>query len=457
MNKPFVPPYPKPYTGKLSLFKRFFKGYGSWIHTLFERSYTMKMGEIKLPKLHFYIPNETSLVKRILEKESEHFPKHRLLHKMLFPLIGNSAFSTNGTLWKHQRAMINPGFAHASLKRSFPIMQQATQDMLGRIKQVTLSEPLQIDPYLTHVTADIIYRTLFSLPLKESDALKLYDAFHHYQRLIQPATLMGAYGVPTGFLNRKLKHHAAIIHDVFAPAIKVRYEAFEVHQEDAPRDILASLLAAKHPETGERFSYQDLVDQISLIFLAGHETSASALTWALYLLASCPEWQEIVHQEIIASYPEGILDDQAIRLLPQTLNVFKETLRLYPPISFFMRTVMEETSMRNKIMQPDALIVISPWLLQRNENYWPCPHGFSPERFAEKEQAQACKEAYLPFGKGPRICVGAGFAQQEAVIILAEMVAHFRLSVAEGCTPEPISKLTTRPKHGVRLRLERRD
>lgn len=447
----FVPPYPKPHRSKLSRLARFGVGWGSWIHTLYEKSYRMKMGEVKLPGMHFFLPNEVGLVNRVMDNPKE-FPKHQFLHEILEPLIGDSVFSINGEAWKHARAMVNPAFAHTHITKVFATMDGAALELVERIRTRDLSRPLLIDPFMTHVTADIIFRTILSDKLSEEEALRIYGAFERYQKYVQPSMILRSYGLPVGYYKRKLLKAAKEIHDVFTPPIKARHAAFHAGEE-GPDDILKTLMEAKHPVTGAPFTYKELVDQVAIIFLAGHETSASALTWALYLLASCPHIQEAVRQEAAAS---AMGEVASIRQLERTKDVFRETMRLYPPVSFLMRQVAEPMEMRGKPLKPDDLLVVSPWLVQRNEDNFPCPHAFQPERFTDPAQQEACRHAYLPFGKGPRICIGAGFAQQEAVLILARMVEAFELSVPEGEKPEPVYRLTLRPKHGIRLTLKAR-
>ena len=133
--------------------------------------------------------------------------------------------------------------------------------------------------------------------------------------------------------------------------------------------------------------------------------------------------------------------------------MFQETLRLYPPVSFFLRAVTKPTKMRGKSMKAGAMLVISPWLIQRNSNHWKCPHAFDPERFSREEDKAACRHAFMPYGKGPRICVGAGFANQEGVLVLSAILRAFRIDALADDKPEPVSRLTLRPKNGARVML----
>jgi cytochrome P450 len=448
MTVRFTPPYPQPHATRSSLFKRFLRGWNSWIHVLFDKSYTMKMGEIHTPALSFYIANELPLVRRILETDAEIFPKHAFLQDLLDPLIGNSVFSSNGQDWRDQRAMVNPAFSHTALKRVFPMMAAAVDDLLATMRGLDLAKPVAIDPLATHIAADVIFRTMFSRPLDARGAREIFEAFHDYQKQAQRSSMLRLYRLPGfGYLGRA-RRAAARIHAVFAGIVAERYAATHVRHERG-EDILQSLIDARHPHTGAAFTEQEVMEQISTIFLAGHETAASAITWALYLLARDPALQAAIRAET----GEVPLTYESLKALGVTRNVFRETLRLYPPLSFLVRSVTCPVDMRDKHLDPGAMLVVSPWLVQRNRDNFPEPHGFDPDRFDDPDQADACRHAYLPFGKGPRVCIGAGFAQQEALLTLAGIVRTFDLATILGDDPEPISRLTLRAGNGVRLLL----
>ncbi len=449
----FTPPYPVPHKSKASLVKRFFEGWNSWIHTLFERSYTMKMGEIHLPRLDFYIANDLSIVDEVMDDKQRIYPKHNFLRELLDPLIGNSVFSANGKDWDNQREMVNPAFTHTNLKRVFPVMQQAVDDLVGQIRTLDLSKPVDVELLMTHVAADIIFRTIFSVKLDADGARQIYTAFHRFQKNIQPSAMLRLYGLPLLNYRKRAYRAAAEVHAVFAPIVRARYDAYHQRGEHGPSDILLSLLEARHPETGKPFTFDEIINQVSTIFLAGHETAASSMSWALYLLAECPHLQIALRGEMQAADGDGPIAFESLKSLNQLRNLFRETLRLYPPVSFFVRALTKPTTMREKLMKAGSMIVISPWLIQRNPENFPCPHAFDPDRFTQPEQAEACRRAYMPFGKGPRVCVGAGFAQQEAMLVLGSIVRNFELACPPGRKPQPVSRLTLRSKDGISLNL----
>lgn len=450
----FIPPYPVPHRNKASLVKRFFEGWNSWIHTLFERSYTMKMGEIHLPKLDFYIANDLAIVDEVMDDKQRTYPKHEFLRELLDPLIGNSVFSANGKDWNNQREMVNPAFTHTNLKRVFPVMKEAVDDIVTQIRGLDLTKPVSVEPLMTHVAADIIFRTIFSVKLDTEGANQIYNAFHRFQQNIQPSAMLRLYGLPMFGYRRRAYRAAAKVHAVFAPIVRARYDAYHERGEHGPSDILLSLLEARHPETGVPFSFDEIINQVSTIFLAGHETAASSMSWALYLLAECPHLQVALREEMRGVDGDRPIAFESLKSLNMLRNLFRETLRLYPPVSFFVRAVTKPTTMREKAMKPGNMIVISPWLIQRNEENFPCPHAFDPDRFTQPEQAEACRRAYMPFGKGPRVCVGAGFAQQEAMLVLGSIVRTFQLACPSGAKPQPVSRLTLRSKRGIFLNFQ---
>ena len=463
MSALFTPPYPVPPKTKPGLIRRFRVGWNSWIHTLFEKSYTMKMGELHLPRLDIYMANDPDVVHRVLDDVRDAddgnpgtFPKHWMVNDILDPLIGNSVFNANGAEWENQRRMVNPAFQHTHLRAAFPLMQAAVDEVIGRMAAEDLAGPVHIDPFMTHVAADIIFRTLFSVALDEEGARRIFEAFHRFQSQMQPSITLHIFGLPRLGYRRRAIRAAAKIHAVFAPIVRARHEAYHARSDKGPADILQSLLDARHPETGAPFTVEQLIDQISTIFLAGHETAASVMTWASYILSECPDVQGAMRAEVAEAAGNAPIGYETLRRLPLTRNVFRETLRLYPPVSFLLREVTAPIRFRDKQLKAGAMVAVSPWLIQRSPDNWTCPHAFDPDRFERPEEQEACRHAYLPFGRGPRVCIGAGFAQQEAMLLLASMVRRFDLSSIADDKPDPVSRLTLRPRRGVRAMLRDR-
>lgn len=453
----FIPPYPKPHRSKTSFLMRFFRGWNSWLDVLFEKSYTMKMGQIRQPGLDIFMVNDPAWVKRILVDEPKKYPKHRIMHRMLEPLLGNSIFTTNGEIWERQRRLVDAGFGQARLRLVFPLMTAAIDDMLGRMRQVKAGEPYEVDPEMTHVTADVIFRTILSETLTDKAAHEIFEAFNDFQVHAQRALMLSVYKLPTYFSERASKKAASKIRPVIADVIAKRYAEKQAGIDQHYEDILAGIMEAVDPVAHDSFTYDEMVDQICMLFLAGHETTASSLTWSLYLISNCPDLQNAMRAEIEKIAPNRDFYFEDIKHLNVTTNVFKEALRLYPPVGFFSREATEDHCIRNKDIKTGSALLVSPWLIQRHSDHWQDPHAFIPERFDTEAGKESCKHAYLPFSKGPRVCTGQGFAMQEAVLILASIVRAFEIGKVENHIPKPVGRVTIRPDNGVKVTLTPRN
>jgi len=454
----FCPAYPKPRKSKMSRFLMFFSARRSWLDSLYERSYSMKMGEVHLPGLDLYMVNEPASVKRVLVDQSVDFPKSDLLRVALKPLLGDSIFTTNGEQWKRQRAMMEPAFAQARINVAFPVMQDATEAMLERLEALPDGAEHDVEIEMTHVTADIIFRSIFSVPLEGADAHRVFDAFARFQSLAPRLLLPSIYGLRWLVLPWDVwrsRQAAAEIRKLLEGLIRPRFEGYHagsgVHE-----DILEAFLNARDKATDKPFTFDELVDQVAMLFLAGHETSASALTWALYLMAKSPDVQGRMHEEALRLGPIQRSDASTMKQLEVTWNVFRETLRLFPPVGFMARQASKTCPMRDKTVEKGASVVISPWLIHRHRDHWDQPDAFNPDRYLNDQSRESLQKAYLPFGMGPRVCMGASFALQEAALILSTVARHFQLFAVPGHVPQPVGRLTIRSANGVRLTLRKR-
>jgi cytochrome P450 len=218
-----------------------------------------------------------------------------------------------------------------------------------------------------------------------------------------------------------------------------------------PRDLFDLMDAARDPETGKGFSDAQLVDEVATMILAGHETTATALFWALYLLALDPETQEEVASETHGEHLDSMADIDRQKF---TRAVIEETMRLYPPAFLVARAAREKDNAAGVEIGKGDIIMIAPWLLHRHEKLWDQPNAFIPKRFMSKEAPD--RFAYLPFGAGPRVCIGAPFAQAESVLALARLIGAFRIELADRVPVIPLGVVTTQPDHSPLFRITRR-
>lgn len=209
---------------------------------------------------------------------------------------------------------------------------------------------------------------------------------------------------------------------------------------------------ARDPVEGDQFTLDETVDQICMLFLAGHETSASAMGWSVYLLSHSAHLQNEILAEIQAVIGDREIEYGDTNKLKTVYNLFREALRLYPPVGCFLREAEESTELRGKPVKQGSLVLVSPWLVQRHRKLWDRPDEFDPARFETPEGKASAKCAYLPFSKGPRVCAGQAFAIQEAVLILASLVRRFRIEPDAEHTPKPAGRVTLRSDNGIRVR-----
>ena len=450
----FIPPYPKPHKTKSSFFLRFFRGWHSWLHVLFEKSYSMRMGEIRQPGGSVFMVNEPKWVKHILVDEARAFPKHDLMHQLLEPLLGVSIFTTNGEVWERQRRLVDQAFAQARLQLVFPAMQESVSALLLRLDKVADGRDFEVDGEMTYVTADVMFRTILSETLAEADAKSIYESFLQFQKHAQRASLLLMYHLWSWPVRFACQKPARKIRRILSEIISRRFEEVKQTGGTSKQDILSGLMEAKDSVAGDRFTYQETVDQVCMLFLAGHETSASALAWSLYLLSHRPDLQERMREEIQEHTAGGDLSFSAIRKLRLTSNVFREALRLYPPVGFFVREAAQDSPIRDKNVPAGSPVLISPWLIQRHRDLWERPDEFDPDRFDSTAGKESSKCAYIPFSAGPRVCVGMAFATQEALLILSSIVRRYKIEPVKSHEPRPVGRVTVRSDNGIRVRLK---
>ena len=421
------------------------------------RLYRAWMAEFRTPFFRSFLVNQPELIRTVLRDRPDDFPKSDRVREGLAPLLGDSVFVTNGAQWKQQRRIIDPAFEGGRLRDSFPAMQDAARATVARLDARLDGQgaALEIEAETSHAAADVIFRSLFSIPIEHEIAAQVFDRFRAYQRA-QPLLNIAAFVPLPRWLprlhRRRTRRAAQEIRDLIARLTEVR--AAEIAKGTAPDDLATKIMTTPDPETGKRFTPAEMVDQVAIFFLAGHETSASALAWALYLLATHPEAQARVAAEAAALPANPGFSD--LSKLGFTRDVFREALRLYPPVPMMVREAAQAERFRDREVPRGAQIVLSPWHLHRQTRLWDDPDGFDPARWQTPAGRASARDAYLPFSAGPRVCPGAGFAMAEGVLLMSAIVGAFRLSPMEGRVPVPVAHLTVRARDGIHLRLARR-
>ena len=446
-----IPPKPVPRADKVSLWVYLKLFRADILSAQPARLYHAWMAEFRTPFFRSYLANDPKLVDLVLVQRPDDFPKSNRIREGLAPLLGNSVFVTNGAVWKRQRRIIDPAFEGGRLRDTFPAMVAAGQAAVARLAP----GEVEIEAEMSHAAADVIFRTLFSIPIEHRIAAQVFSEFRSYQRS-QPILNLAAFlPLPRWFPRfhrRATTRAAARIRALITELTQTR--ASEIARGVAPDDLATKIMTTADPETGRRFETAEMVDQVAIFFLAGHETSASALAWALYLLATHPDVQERVAAEAQTLSERPVFGE--LSKLRFTRDVFREVLRLYPPVPMMVRENARPEVLRDRKVAKGAQVVISPWHIHRHERLWSNPDGFDPDRWSREETRVCARDAYLPFSAGPRVCTGAGFAMVEGPLLLALLARGFRFAAVDGRVPVPVAHLTVRARDGIRLRVERR-
>lgn len=455
------PPMPEP-KEQSNLFAKLKAALGSSLAGFSPGAYrTLTVTRIRTPNLPLeqvqraFLVRDPHWIREILVKRFSDFPKAKILQKMLGGLGENSMFTSNGDEWVYQRRIIDQAFTNAGVKAVMPLMLDSVEESMERIASRG-DAPFDVPDETNQYAGDVIYRTLFSEPMSKADSETMFGAFETYQRVSYQFGISWSLGVPEG-LNPQagvLKRNGKIVREGLGRSIDKRLAAIDAGEDTPADDILASMISSSDPVTGKQFDRGELLDHVCAFFIAGHETSAVSLGWALYLLAHDQETQDAARAEVQQIAPKGRPEFSDVKSFQLLRNVFRETLRLYPPIAFINRDVTKDEQMRKQSVCPGDLTTIPLWLMHRHEELWKDPQEFCPHRFKDAKQKDAISSAYLPFGLGARVCVGASFAMQEAVLFLAMCLRRFRVLPVEGHTPEPFARLTIRSKNGVMLRFE---
>lgn len=342
------------------------------------RLYRAWMAEFRTPFFHSFLLNQPDLVRKVLKERPDDFPKSARISEGLRPLLGNSVFLTNDEVWKRQRRIIDPAFEGGRLRDTFPAMLAAGEALLARLAART-GQPVEIEAEASHAAADVIFRTLFSIPIEHEVAAQVFTRFRDYQRS-QPLLNIAAF-VPLPrwmprFFGHRTRTSAAEIRALITALTNKRMR--EIATGTAPDDLATKIMTTRDPKTGARFSVDEMVDQVAIFFLAGHETSASALAWTLYLMARAPDWQDRVAKEAAALVDPSFAAASKLHL---SRDVFREALRLYPPVPMMVREARCPDRFRDRDIPAGAQLVLSPWHLHRHTRLWDNPDKFDPDRW----------------------------------------------------------------------------
>ena len=393
---------------------------------------------------------DPALVKAVLLDEREKFQKIAQI-RLLSPLLGRGILTSEGAEWKWQRQAAAPLFRQQELLAFAPAFVAAAQGVVQRWRagQKTAGAAGQvqaIDRDMTRATFEVISATL----LPSADAATVEESMAAFGRWAGWNLLYANLGVPAWMPRPGMRVSARAIARLRGA---VHAMLRERRSAAGREDLLQRLMAARDPESGLAMDERQLVDNLLTFYLAGHETTARALSWTLYLLARSPEWAARLEDEIARVSGSGPVEAAHLERLVEVQQVLKEAMRLYPPVPLLGRQAVVPARLAGRLLARGTTVTIPIYAIHRHARRWRDPDAFDPSRFAPANEAQLERYQYMPFGAGPRICIGMAFAMLEATAILATLVQHARFAPLEGHEPYPVARVTLVPRGGMPLRV----
>jgi cytochrome P450 len=453
----FHPPHPRPRTEPLGMvaFLRAVREnpLNTWMEAHFQEP--IITGEGALGRMT--VVNDPAIIRHILLDNAANYRKDDLQIRILAPGLGRGLVTAEGDEWRLQRRTIAPLFTPRTVSSFFPAMVEAAERLVRRWQRRPEGRVVDASLDMTRVTLDVLERTIFTQGVpKDPDALgRAITRYFNSLGRVDPLDIFGFPDWVPRLGRLRARPSIRFFEETVNELIDAR-KALLARGEPAPRDLLTLLLEAADPETGKGLSDIEVRTNIVTFIGAGHETTANALSWSLYLLSQDERVRAHVEREVDEVLGEELLEPHHLEKLVYTRAVIDEAVRLYPPAPYMSRTAIQDDRIGELEIPAGSMVVIAPYVLHRHKKLWDQPDLFRPERFLPENRSRIDRFAYLPFGAGPRVCIGASFSLQEAVIVLATIARSMRLDLVEGHEVAPVQRITLRPRGGLPMRLTQR-
>ncbi|HWF78485.1 MAG TPA: cytochrome P450 [Caulobacteraceae bacterium] len=400
-----------------------------------------------------WLVSDPTALKRVLIDNVANYPKMDTENRLFRAAFGDGLLSREGEAWRTHRRIMAPSFDPRSVAGYGEAMSRASVEFADGWAELEDGAEVDVSSEMTRLTLEIICRTAFS-----GDAAEMVNltgsALHESGEAFQ-FNLLDVLPIVSGI---RMKRRERLFAQLFAPLDDALNQLIEQRRANpGKQDLLGRLVAALDEETGAKLTTQEVRDEVLTIFVAGHETTASAMTFIWYVLSHYSAWEARLHAEL-ASVLGGRAPTAAdLPKLQVTRRIVEETMRLYPPAPGLSARVAKQADDLGGVRIPKGgLIGVSSWVLHRHRTLWDDPETFDPDRFLPERSAGRPRFAYLPFGGGPRVCIGQMMAMQEATLILATLAQRFRLRLRPGYPVVIQHRVTIRPRDGLPMRIERR-
>ncbi len=401
------------------------------------------------PFARYAVVSDPAAIRQVLIEDHRFYRKSAIERRVLASRMPNGLVTVDGEQWQRQRRMLSPLFGRKMTAGFASAMGRVAAALVARWRSRPDGSVVEIKAEMSRVALEALVSCIFSEGLGDTEAV-VAATTRYYETCggLDPFDLIGLpYFVPRltrlGVRSVLRAYNEALDSAIFERRRKLAADP------RAPRDMLGAMLAAVNPQTGEHLTEAEVKDNVMTFIFGGQETTSSAMTWAIYLLSQSPEWRERVTEEankVIDGSPETAAD-----ALVQTRAVIEEALRLYPPIIGITRTATRRTELAGRTIERGKMIVVSPYVLHRHRLLWRDPDIFDPTRFLAGQANMIQRYAYLPFGVGPRVCIGAALAVQEATLVVATLMKHFDLDLVPGQSVWPVIDFTMKPRDGLKM------
>jgi cytochrome P450 len=401
-----------------------------------------------LPFARVAVVSQPSAIRRVLLDNSQNYQKDWLQRRILSAGLTGGLLTAERQQWRSQRRALAPLFARKSVMNFAAPMAEAAQALVERLAG-RRGETVDMAVEATRVTLDVLTRTIFSdgFGADPEDIRRGMKTYFETVGRLDPLDVLGIPRTTTKFVRSKVRSELRLFQAVVDGIIAARRRQMSNGHYRAPDDLLTHLLQASDPETGAALSEVEIRANILTFIAAGHETTANCVTWSLFLLSQSPEWRARVRAE---AERELDVDVQSLAdRLVETRAVIDESNRLYPPITAISRAALDPDELAGLAIRKGTMVVIAPYVLHRHRKLWNEPDCFDPARFLHCSPHVVDRYSYMPFGFGPRTCVGAAFALQEACIVLATLMRNLSLELLPGHSVMPVQKVTLRPQGGL--------
>jgi cytochrome P450 len=447
---PFRPPAPWPPPARLGLIallgtlKR--NPLECWSADFFREP----IAKVRLPFTEAFLVHDPSAIKHVLVDNAGNYRKDPIQRRILATGLADGLLSVEDKRWEVQRRTLAPLFARRPVASFTDAMLTAADLLTDRWRRVEPNTTIDVAAELTLLTLNVLALTIFSDGIG-GNLDEFRAAMNAYFASLGRIGVFDLLGVPD-FVprpgQRRLAQTMAYFEKIIDDIIEVRRRRLEGSPDRGTTDdLLTLLLRALDPATGQPMNFAEMRSNILTFLSAGHETTANTLAWSVFLLSQAPDWRARVREEADREL-KGDRVGLADRLIV-TRAVVEEALRLYPPIAALSRMSKQADTLGSHPIKPRSLIVIAPYVLHRHESLWDRPDIFDPGRFLPAAKTKIPRFAYLPFGAGPRTCIGSSFALLEATVVLATLVQRFELRLVPDAEVWPVQKITLRPAHGL--------